>query len=82
MLFGHWFPPHEIRSSELGSGCILSTFKFKRSRKNLKIALNCFPWIRVRKVMHAVWTLVSATCNSLSELGSGCILSMLSKCLF
>ena len=24
MLFGHWFPPHEIRSSELGSGCILS----------------------------------------------------------
>ena len=46
MLFGHWFPPHEIRSSELGSGCILftlSTFKFKRSSKNLKIALNFFP---------------------------------------
>ena len=43
MLFGHWFPPHEIRSSKLGSGCILSTFKFKRSSKNLKIALNFFP---------------------------------------
>ena len=43
MLFGHWFPPHEIRSSEVGSGCILSTLKFKRSSKNLKIALNIFP---------------------------------------
>ena len=42
MLFGHWFPPHEIRSSELGSGCMLSMFKFKRSSKNLKIALNFF----------------------------------------
>ena len=43
MLFGHWFPPHETRSSELGSGCILSTFKFKRSSTNLKIALIFFP---------------------------------------
>ena len=33
----------EIRSSELGSGCILSTLKFKRSSKNLKIALIFFP---------------------------------------
>ena len=24
MLSGHWFPPHVIRFSELGSGCILS----------------------------------------------------------
>ena len=24
MLSGHWFPPHDIRFSELGSGCILS----------------------------------------------------------
>ena len=23
MLSGHWFPPHVIRFSELGSGCIL-----------------------------------------------------------
>ena len=30
-------------SSELGSGCILSTLKFKRSGKNLKIALIFFP---------------------------------------
>ena len=37
MLFGHWFPPHEIRSSELDSGCILSTLKFKRSSKTLKL---------------------------------------------
>ena len=43
MLFGHWFRPHEIRSSELGSGCILSTLKFKRSSENLKIALNFLP---------------------------------------
>ena len=42
MLFGHGFPPHEIRSSELGPGCILSTFKFTRSSKNLKIALIFF----------------------------------------
>ena len=42
MLFGHWFPPHEIRSSEFGSGCILFTLKFKRSSKNFKIALIFF----------------------------------------
>ena len=30
MLFGHWFPPHAIRSVELGTWCILSMLKLKQ----------------------------------------------------
>ena len=82
MLFEHWFPPHKIRSSELGSGCILSTLKFKRSGKNLKIALIFFPGSGFGKrcMLSGHWFLPHVI--RFSELGSGCILSMLSKCLF
>ena len=30
MLSEHWFPPHVLCSSELGSGCILSMLKLKK----------------------------------------------------
>ena len=82
MLFGHWFPPHELRLSELGSGCILSTLKFKRSSKNLKNTLNYFPGSGFGKLhmLSGLW--FPPQVIRFSELGSGCILSMLNKCCF